>query len=144
LNKNIPVAVSKEESLFEVEEIRLLIAILKVLANIDDAYYFENAELLLEVLSHPAFGIHRLVLWELSKTLYHARSETTRSLIEQLRTHENINLRDIGYFFMELAQRSRYERLEDIIDYISGGNSFAYEDEYGEESQREDFQISLF
>lgn len=94
---------------------------------------YEDGELLMQILSHPAFEIHRLVLWNLSKTLYHARSEKTRSVIEQLRIHEDMTLRNIGHFFIELTQRARYERLEDIIDYITGANTLMYEDEYSDE-----------
>lgn len=80
---------------------------------------YEDGELFISILSHPVWGIDRLTLWNLSKTLYHARTEKTRSIIEQLRTQSDVTLRDIGYFFIELTQRARYERLEDIIDYIT-------------------------
>jgi len=144
LQKNIPVSVSKEESLFELEEMRLLISILKLLVNIDTEYKYEDGELLLEILSHPAFGIHRLKLWELSKTVYHARHPHTCSLIEQLRIHSDTSLQHIGHFLIELAQRARYERLEDIIDYITWGNTLLYEDEYSDDTTKNDLQITLF
>ncbi|MCH8518330.1 ATP-dependent helicase [Candidatus Gracilibacteria bacterium] len=130
LDAGIPVSVSKEESLFELEEMKLLSDILKLLGNLDRSYMYEDGELFISILSHPVWGIERLTLWNLSKTLYHARSEKTRSIIEQLRMQTDVTLRDIGYFFIELTQRSRYERLEDIIDYITGANTLSYEDEY--------------
>ncbi len=135
LDAGIPVSVSKEESLFELEEIRLLVNLLKLLGNLDEGYIHEDGELMMEILSHPAFVIPRLTLWSLSKTLYHARGEKTRSCVEQLRIHEDVTLRNIGYFFIELTQRARYERLEDIIDYITGANTLRFEDEYSDEAQ---------
>ena len=144
LQKNIPVSASKEESLFELEEMRLLVSFLKLLVNIDTDYRSEDGELFLEVLSHPVFWIHRLKLWELSKTIYHARNLHTRSLIEQLRNHSDRTLQDIWHFFIELSQRARYERLEDIIDYITWANTLVYEDEYSDDTSHNDLQITLF
>lgn len=134
LDAGISVSVSKEESLFELEEIRLLVNILKLLGNLDAGYMYEDGELMMEILSHPAFAIARLSLWNLSKTLYHARGEKTRSVVEQLRIHEDITIQNIGHFFIELTQRSRYERLEDIIDYITGANMLEFEDEYSDDA----------
>lgn len=130
LDAEIPVSVSKEESLFELEEMKLLSDILKLLWNLDNSYMYEDGELFMSILSHPVWWIERLILWNLSKTLYHARSEKTRSIIEQLRTQSDVTLRDIWHFFIELTQRARYERLEDIIDYITWANTLIYEDEY--------------
>ena len=95
---------------------------------------YEDGELFMEILSHPAFAVQRLTLWNLSKSLYHARSEKTRSIIEQLRMHEDATLRNIGHFFIELTQKSRYERLEDIIDSITGASTLHFEDEYSDEN----------
>ena len=89
---------------------------------------------MMEILSHPAFSIPRLTLWNLSKTLYLARGEKTRSAAEQLRIHEDITIQNIGHFLIELTQRARYERLEDIIDYITGANLLEFEDEYSDEA----------
>lgn len=143
LQKNIPVSVSKEESLFELDEMRLLVNILKLLGNLDGAYRDEDNELLFEVLSHPAFDINRLTLWQLAKTVKDARKEINKSVIEQLRRHTDPMLQNIGHFLMELSQRARIERLEDIIDYITGANTMLYEDEYGDDQSWNILQISL-
>jgi ATP-dependent exoDNAse (exonuclease V) beta subunit len=133
LQKNIAVNLSKDESIFESDEISLLIHILCLLDSLNGSYREENSELLVSVLSHPCFQIHRLTLWNLSKSIYHARKETTRSWIENLAHHEDEKLRDIANFFRELSQRSRNERLEDIIDYITGANSLSIPDDYDDE-----------
>lgn len=144
LQKNIAVNLSKDESIFESDEISLLVNILRLLASLDSSYAKENSELLVWILSHPCFSIHRLTLWNLSKNIYHSRKETTRSWIESLAHHEDEKLRDIANFFRELSQRARNERLEDVIDLITGANTLSLPDEYDDEGKRNPLQIDLF
>ncbi len=144
LEKWISVSLSKDESIFDSESIVLVLNILRLLDTLEGSYREENAELLVSIISHPCFAINRLTLWNLSKSIYHARKDTTRSWIEALAGHEDEKIRDIGNFFRELAQRAYIERLEDIIDYITGGNQLSIPDDYDDDGKKNPLQIDLF
>ncbi len=144
LDKWISVNVSKEESLFENEIIILLVQILKFLNSLDGSYQEENPELFVKILSHPCFHINRLELWKISKSIYHSRKDTTRSWIETLSVHEDQYIKNTANFLKELSQRSRTERLEDIIDYITGANGLSIPDDYDDNGQTNPLQINLF
>lgn len=137
-------SLSKDESIFDSESIVLVLNILRLLDTLEGSYREENAELLVSIISHPCFAINRLTLWNLSKSIYHARKDTTRSWIEALAGHEDEKIRDIGNFFRELAQRAYIERLEDIIDYITGGNQLSIPDDYDDDGKKNPLQIDLF
>jgi DNA helicase-2/ATP-dependent DNA helicase PcrA len=144
LEKNIAVSLSKDESIFESDEVSLLINILRLIDSLDGNYREENSELLVSVLSHPCFNINRLTLWNVSKTIYHSRKDTTRSWIETLSRHEDEKMRDLANFLKELSQRSRTERLEDIIDLITWANALSLPDDYDDEGKRNPLQIDIF
>jgi DNA helicase II / ATP-dependent DNA helicase PcrA len=144
LEKNIAINLSKDESIFESDEITLLINILRLLDALDGNYQEERSELLVSILSHPCFSVHRLTLWNLSKNIYHSRKETTKSWIENLAHHEDEKLRDLANFFRELSQRARTERLEDIIDYITWANTLSLPDDYDDDGKSNPLQIDLF
>lgn len=118
--------------------------ILKFLESLQGGYREENAELLVGILSHPCFAIDRIVLWGVSKTIYHARKEITRSWIEALSAHDDQKIRDIANFFKELSMRAHAERLEDIIDFITGANQLSLPDEYDDDGKTNPLQIDLF
>lgn len=144
LEKNIRVVMSKDESIFDSEEIILLVNILRLLSSLDGSYKEEDAELLVKILSHPCFSIDRLTLWNISKSIYHARKETTKSWIETLAHHEDERVRNTANFFRELSQKARTERLETIIDYITGANTLSIPDEYDEDWSTNPLQIDIF
>ena len=108
------------------------------------SYQEEDRELLVSILSHPAWSINRLTLWNISKDIYHARKDTTRSWIEAISHHEDTSLKNLGNFFKELTLRSLTERLEDIIDYITGANMLSIPDDYDDDGKRNPLQIELF
>jgi hypothetical protein len=110
----------------------LIIQILKIISSFDASYKDENSELFIKVLSQPCFNINRLVLWNLSKNIYHSRKDTTKSWIETLSNHEDPYIKNTANFLKELSQRSRIERLENIIDYITGANGISIPDDYDE------------
>jgi DNA helicase II / ATP-dependent DNA helicase PcrA len=144
LGKNISVSLSKDESIFETESVSLVLDILRILESLDDAYSAENTELLVKTLSHDAFGIQRLVLWNISKDIYHARKEKSRSWIESLSSHADTDIRNFWNFLKELSQRSRNERLENIIDYITGANTLSIPDDYDDVWEKDPLQIEIF
>ncbi len=144
LEKWIPAYLSKDESIFDSEEIQLIVNILKFLDSLNRSYKEENTEIFVSILSHPCFAIHRLALWNISKAIYHARREETRSWIETLARHDDATLRNIANFFKELSLLSKTRRLEDIIDFITWANNLSLPDEYDEDGTTNPLQIDMF
>jgi hypothetical protein len=138
------VSLSKDESIFDSDSVMLVINILRLLDSMNGSYREENTELLVSILAHPAFSINRLTLWNISKDIYHARKDTTRSWIESLSSHEDSKLKNLGNFLKELALRSLTERLEDIIDYITGANMLSLPDDYDDDGVKNPLQIEIF
>ena len=144
LEKGIEVVLSKDESIFEDESIMLVIHILELIDSMNGSYAEEDKELLVTILSHPAFAINRLILWNISKSIYHARKDTNRSWIESLAHHEDQTLRNTANFLKELSIRALIDRLEDIIDSITGANSLSLPDDYDDDGKTNPLQIDMF
>lgn len=144
LEKKIGVNLSKNESIFDDELIILIINILKLLNSLDKSYKEEEKERIVTILSHPCFAINRLTLWNISKTIYHSRKDITRSWIEALANHEDIKIKNIANFLKELTSRARVERLENIIDFITGANELSIPDDYDDNGTTNPLQISFF
>ena len=122
----------------------LVIHILELIDSMNGSYAEEDKELLVTIFSHPSFGIDRLVLWNISKSIYHARKDTNRSWIESLAHHEDRSLRNTANFLKELSIRSLTDRLEDIIDFITGANNISLPDDYDDEGKTNPLQIDMF
>lgn len=127
LSKGIPVNISKSESIFESEIIILIINIFKYLSSLKTKR--EASEILVQIISHTAWNIHRIELWKISRDIFHAKKEENKSWIEQLSRSEISEIRDMSFFLKELSNMSEYIRLEDLIDYITGANSIVLVDE---------------
>ena len=143
LSKRIPVILSRDENIFDSEEVRLVDEILEYLVSLRSEGNARD-EILLTILAHPCFKIHRLTIWEISKSIYHARREEKKSWIETLRTHTDGNLRNLAHFLIELSILSHHARLEDLIDFITGANSLVIPDEYDEDPTKSLIQIDMF
>jgi DNA helicase II / ATP-dependent DNA helicase PcrA len=144
LEKNIPVSLSKDESIFDTESIQIVVNILKIIDSLNWTYREENAELIVSVISHPCFDINRLTLWNIAKEIYHARKENTRSWIEVLASQSDPRIKNLANFLKELSLRSQTERLEDIIDYITGANMLSLPDDYDDDGKTNPLQIDMF
>lgn len=144
LEKNIGVNLSKNESIFDDEIIILIINIIKLLNSLDWSYREEETERIITILSHPCFEINRLTLWNISKTIYYSRKDTTRSWVETLANHEDSKLKNLANFLKELTSKARVERLENIIDYITGANELSLPDDYDDDGTTNPLQISFF
>lgn len=144
LEKKIPASLSKEESIFDTESVNLVVNILRFLDSMNSTYREENAELLVSILAHPAWNINRLTLWNISKDIYHARRDITRSWIESLSSHEDTELSSLWKFLKEVSMRSTSERLENIIDYITGANALSLPDDYDDVWKSNPLQIEMF
>ncbi|MBC7503879.1 ATP-dependent helicase [Candidatus Gracilibacteria bacterium] len=141
LSVGISVSMSKSESIWEDEIIVLILNILKYLNSLNTNQ--ELKEVLVDIISHPCWNIPRLMLWQISRDIYHGRKTENKSWIEQLSHHETPEIRDLGYFLKELSNMSKYTRLEDLIDAITGASSLKLPDEYNEDSKSNPIQISM-
>jgi superfamily I DNA/RNA helicase len=135
-SQNIPVYASTKESLFDMDIIRLISKILRYVHSLRGGYVTEEREILVDILAHPCFHIHRLTLWQISRDTYSARNIDNKSWIENLRTHADSDIRDIAYFFIDLSYRAHTERLEDILDIITGACTIQLADEYDEDETK--------
>lgn len=143
LSKRIPVALSRDENIFDSEEVRLVDEILEYLVSLRGNGQPRD-EVLLSILAHPCWGIHRLTIWEMSRTISNARREDRKSWIEVLRTHTEPALAGLANFLIELSILSHHARLEDLMDYITGANALAIPDEYDEDPSKVTLQIDMF
>ena len=132
---------SKSESIWEDEIIVLITNILKYLNSLGTSQ--ELKEVLVDIISHPCWNIPRLTLWQLSRDIYHSRKAENKSWIEQLSSHETLEIRDLGYFLKELSNMSHTIRLEDLIDAITGAASLVLPNEHDDYSRANPMQISM-
>lgn len=143
LSKRIPVALSRDESIFDAEEVRLVDEILEYLVSLRGSGQPRD-EILLSILAHPCWGIHRLTIWEMSRTISAAKREDRKNWIETLRTHTDPALAGLANFLIELSILSHHVRLEDLMDYITGANALGIPDEYDEDPTKNTLQIDMF
>lgn len=141
IEKHIPVSLSKEENIFSDEAIVLLTKMLEYIDSI--AQNHDKDELLLDILSHPMWGIHRLTLWELSRTIASARKPENKIWIEALRSHSDRHIVRIAHFMIELSIMSHTKRLEDIIDTLTGATTLTLSEDYTDTSERNQFTLKI-
>ena len=111
-------ALSRDESIFDAEEVRLVDEILEYLVSLRGSGQPRD-EILLSILAHPCWGIHRLTIWEMSRTISAAKREDRKNWIETLRNHADPALSGLANFLIELSILSHHARLEDLMDYIT-------------------------
>ncbi len=131
LEKGIPIALSKDEDVFEDEAVNLLTSMLEYIDSI--ARSADRDDLLIMILSHPMWRIHRLTLWELSRSIASSRKSEKKIWIEVLRSHTDRSLMRIAHLFMELSLVSKTRRLEDIIDILTGATCLSLSEDYSDE-----------
>lgn len=134
LAKGIPVALSKEENIFADEAVALLVMMLEYTSSI--VWGYDRDDLLITILSHPMWGIHRLTLWELSREIASARKPEKKIWIEALRNHSDRKIARIAEFFIEMALTSRTTRLEDLIDMMTGAVNLRLSEDYTDGDDR--------
>jgi hypothetical protein len=137
------VALSRDENIFDSEEVRLVDEILEYIGSIRVKGQPRD-DILLSILAHPCWGVHRLTIWEISRSIHSARREDRKSWIDVLRTHADPALAALANFLIELSILSHHSRLEDLIDYITGANALAVPDEYDEDPTKMSLQIDMF
>jgi hypothetical protein len=87
--------------------------------------------------------INRLTLWELSREIASARRPDKKVWIEALRSHKDPSIARIAYFLIDMSIRSRTERLEDIIDILTGSRSLDLSEDYSDTSDRNQFTLRI-
>ncbi len=141
LEKHIPVALSKEENVFDDDIVALLIQMLVYIESI--VRWTDKDDILLTILSHPMWQINRLTLWELSREIASARKGEKKIWIEALRTHADKHISRIAYFLIEMSLRARTDRLEDIIDTLTGSRELELSEDYSDTSDRNQFTLRI-
>lgn len=141
LTQKIPVQLSRDENIFDDEVIILLVQILTYIYSLKTKS--DRDDLLVEILSHPIWNIHRLDLWEISRKIYNAKNQENKVWIEELRKHPSKNISKIAHFFIELTILSNIKRLEEIIDIILGSEKIQIPEDYTDEISQRD-QIKLY
>ncbi len=141
LTRRIPVYLSKEEDIFADEIVSLIADILLYIDSLSS--HTDRDDLLIEILAHPMWQIHRLSLWELSRQIFSARKEVNKEWIEVMRTHSDKNLSKIAHFFIELSLLARTKRLEEMIDLVTGAHHISLSEDYSDEWQREQFTLDI-
>jgi DNA helicase II / ATP-dependent DNA helicase PcrA len=139
LARHIPVYLSKDEDIFTDEIVSVIVDILVYIDSLSKRE--DRDELLIRILAHPMWQIHRLTLWELSRQIYRAKKEENKEWINILRAHTDKNLSKIAHFFIELSLLSETKRLEEIIDVVTGAHALSLPEDYSDEWSRE--QVSL-
>lgn len=132
LAKHIPAELSKDENIFANEVVMLIKNILLYISSLRSGD--DRDDLLIDILSHPMWGLHRLELWELSRKIFQAKKPENKTWIEVLRKNSNKKLKIIAHFFIDLSLRSEAIRLEDMIDLITGANALRLSEDYTDES----------
>lgn len=141
LARHVPVSLSKEENIFSDEVITLIIHILIYIDSLSQKS--DRDDLLISILAHPLWQIHRLTLWELSRDISRARREDKRSWIEVLRNNSDKNISRIAHFFIELSLLAETKRLEEIIDLVTGANALSLPDDYSDVGAREQVVLDI-
>ena len=140
LSRGISVSLSKDMDIFEDEAVLLVTHILLYLDSLHDT---PRDDLLLTILSHPAWQIPRLTLWNISRDITNARKRENREWLTQLQNHPDTSLSRIAHFFIELFLRANTTRLEDMIDLITGANECILPSDYDDEPHVNSFQMRI-
>lgn len=142
MSKNIAAELSREQSIFSDPAIDLVVKILLYISSLSTNNHRDD--LLFEILSHPAFSVHRLTLWEVSQKIFSSKKRENKVWIEILRRHSDPMIKKIATFLMEVFLLSQNTRLEKIIDIVIGSNSLQLSEEYDDENiAREQFSLPV-
>ncbi len=110
----IPVNYERRDNVLELEPIRLLEQMARVIGLVADHEHDEAAGLLPELLAHPMWGIATSDLWKLSLKAYDSR----RRWLEEMETTPAFQ--PLWGWLLETARRLHDEPLETMIDRLVG------------------------
>ena len=119
-NLNIDIRYEREQNIFKEPHIAQIITISKFLTSLINKYKDEADEYLPLILSFPFWNLKREDVWKIS--LAARRGENEKNWIEVMLESENIKIKNIANFLIELGIRSESEPLEKILDSIVGSH----------------------
>lgn len=117
--ENIPVSYERRQNVFEEPHIREIILLSRFITSLVRKNREEADELLPEILSFPFWGISRKTIWEISIEAERSRAKRMRWLDVMLANADE-KVRVLADFFLDLAERSHNETLEEILDEMMG------------------------
>jgi DNA helicase-2/ATP-dependent DNA helicase PcrA len=117
--ENIPVNYERRQNVFEEPHIRELILLSRFITSLTRKNKEEADELLPEILSFPFWGISRKTIWGISIEAERSRAKRMRWLDVMLASTDE-KVRALADFFLDLAERSHNETLEEILDEMMG------------------------
>jgi DNA helicase-2/ATP-dependent DNA helicase PcrA len=118
--ERIDIRYEREQNVFKEPHIAQIITLSKFLTSITNKHKDEADEYLPEILSFPFWNLKREDVWKIS--LSARRGENEKNWIEVMFESENLKIKDIASFLIELGVRSENEPLEKILDSIVGSH----------------------
>ncbi len=112
---HIPVRYERQDNVTDSELVVLVEDTAHVFWHIANEEFADAHEHLARVLTHPAWGISAVDIWELSLQAYRDKTYWLENMLSR-----DDRLRVIGEWFVTGAQKSRNEPLEYMLDYIVG------------------------
>jgi len=113
--KGIPVSYERKRNLLEQNHILEIISILKFLEELRKNPK-EADHYLSEILTFPFWQIPRIDIWKISIKANKSR----KTWLEIMQKNENVKLKNLAEFFINLSVLSSEITGEEVIDYISG------------------------
>jgi DNA helicase-2/ATP-dependent DNA helicase PcrA len=94
----------------------------------------EADELLPEILSYPFWGLSRTSVWQLSRQAY----ESHRSWLDVMMAGNDEPLRQIGRFLIDLADKTKYEPIDRVLEIMMGAGEALVADDDSDDAEREE------
>jgi DNA helicase-2/ATP-dependent DNA helicase PcrA len=143
--ENIPVNYERRQNVFEEPHIRELILLSRFITSLARKNKEEADELLPEILSFPFWGISRKTIWEISIEAERSRAKRMRWLDVMLANVDE-KVRVLADFFLELAELSHNETLEEILDEMMGSEfvSTAFSEDEDMDSSAKTGEVKKF
>lgn len=85
-------------------------------------------DILARILSQPCWALPSLTIWKLS----HGAFASRQSWIEAMQASDDVRLRHIALYFIEVSRHAQTEPVESIFDLLTGSHEVSFED--GEET----------
>ena len=117
LNKHgIPVRYDRKQNVFHEPHVRELIILSRFISSLGRKNADEADEYLPEIIAFPFWGIPRKIAWEISRDSKRGR------WLDAMTSHENIKVKQVAEFLINLGERSKNETLEQILDDLMGSD----------------------
>ena len=114
IDRGIPLSYERQENILDLDIIKLIVKISKLLVYLCNEEHDKANGLLPEVLAHDAFGFNSIDLWRLSLESYQKRIGWLEAMLT------NPTFVDVAKWLIELSQDISDSNLEIVIDRIVG------------------------